>query len=93
MPAEWLGRPVAEMRWMLEPARLLADPVAYGRGVPSGDGRPVVVVPGFLASDDSLLLLRRWLRIVGYRPHTAGFLFNVDCADRAVERVERWSRR
>ena len=25
----------------------------------------------------------------GYRPHTAGFLFNVDCADRAVERVER----
>jgi triacylglycerol lipase len=47
------------------------------------------VVPGFLASDDSLLLLRRWLRIVGYRPHTAGFLFNVDCADRAVERVER----
>jgi pimeloyl-ACP methyl ester carboxylesterase len=74
---------------MLEAARLLADPVAYGRGVPSGDGRPVVVVPGFLASDESLLLLRRWLRLVGYRPHTAGFLFNVDCADRAVERVER----
>jgi pimeloyl-ACP methyl ester carboxylesterase len=39
--------------------------------------------------DDSLLLLRRWLRIVGYRPHTAGFIFNLDCADRAVERVER----
>ena len=89
MPAEWLGRPLAETRWMLEAARLLVDPVAYGRGVPRGDGRPVVVMPGFLASDDSLLLLRRWLRIVGYRPHTAGFLFNVDCADRAVERVER----
>jgi pimeloyl-ACP methyl ester carboxylesterase len=42
-----------------------------------------------LASDDSLLLLRRWLRLVGYRPHTAGFLFNVDCSDRALERVER----
>lgn len=89
VPAEWLGRPLAETRWMLEAARLLADPVAYGRGVPSGDGRPVVVVPGFLASDESLLLLRRWLRLVGYRPHTAGFIFNVDCADRAVERVER----
>jgi pimeloyl-ACP methyl ester carboxylesterase len=89
VPAEWLGRPLAETRWMLEVARLLVDPVAYGRGVPRGDGRPVVVVPGFLASDDSLLLLRRWLRIVGYRPHTAGFMFNVDCADRAVERVER----
>jgi pimeloyl-ACP methyl ester carboxylesterase len=89
VPAEWLGRPLAETRWMLEAARLLVDPVAYGVGVPHGDGRPVVVVPGFLASDDSLLLLRRWLLMVGYRPHTAGFLFNVDCADRAVERVER----
>ena len=74
---------------MLEAARLLVDPVAYGRGVPRGDGRAVLVVPGFLASDDSLVLLRRWLRLVGYRPHTAGFMFNVDCSDRAVERVER----
>jgi triacylglycerol lipase len=79
---------MAETRWMLEAARLLADPVAYGRGVPSGDGRPVVVVPGFLASDESLFLLRRWLRLVGYRPHVAGFVFNVDCSDRAAERVE-----
>ena len=89
VPAEWFGRPFAEARWMLEAVRLLADPVAYGLGVPRGDGRPVVVVPGFLASDDSLMLLRRWLRLVGYRPHTAGFVFNVDCSDRATERVER----
>lgn len=89
VPAEWLGRPLAETRWVLEAARLFADPVAYGRGVPRGDGRPVIVVPGFLASDDSLLLLRHWLRIVGYRPYTAGFMFNVDCSERALERVER----
>jgi pimeloyl-ACP methyl ester carboxylesterase len=74
---------------MLEATRLLADPVAYGWGVPRGDGRAVVVLPGFLASDETLWLLRRWLRIVGYRPHTAGFVFNVDCSDRATERVER----
>ncbi len=89
MPAKWLGRPLAETRWLLEATRLLVDPVAYGRGVPRGDGRAVVVLPGFLASDNSLLLLRSWLRIVGYRPHTAGFIFNVDCPDRAVDRVER----
>jgi pimeloyl-ACP methyl ester carboxylesterase len=74
---------------MLEAGRLFLDPVAYGRGgLPRGDGRPVVVLPGFLAGDDSLLLLRRWLRLMGYRPHTAGFIFNIDCADRATERVE-----
>jgi pimeloyl-ACP methyl ester carboxylesterase len=89
VPAEWLGRPLAETRWILEATRLLADPVGYGRGVPHGDGRPVIVVPGFLASDYSLLLLRRWLRIAGYRPHTAGFVLNVDCGDRAVDRIER----
>jgi pimeloyl-ACP methyl ester carboxylesterase len=89
VPAEWLGRPVAETRWVLEATRLLADPVAYGLGVPRGDGRPVVLVPGFLASDQSLYLLRRWLRVVGYRPHTAGLLFNVDCSDRVLDRVER----
>jgi pimeloyl-ACP methyl ester carboxylesterase len=73
---------------MLEAARLIVDPVIYGRGIPRGDERAVVVVPGFLASDDSLLMLRRWLRVIGYRPYTAGFVFNVDCADRALDRVE-----
>jgi triacylglycerol lipase len=87
--AEWLGRPLAETRWLLEAARLLVDPIAYGRGVPRGNGRAVVLLPGFLASDNSLVLLRRWLQIVGYRPRTAGFLFSVDCPDRALARVER----
>jgi pimeloyl-ACP methyl ester carboxylesterase len=86
---DWLGRPLAETRWLLEVARLLVDPVAYARGVPRGDGRTVVVVPGFMASDNTLLLLRRWLRAIGYRPQTAGFIFNADCSARALERVER----
>lgn len=85
----WLGRPLAETRWALEATRLLADPVAYGVGVPRGDGRAVLVLPGFLAGDESLRLLRNWLRIVGYAPHTCGFRFNVDCSDRSLERVER----
>lgn len=89
VPGGWLGRPLAETRWMLEAMRLLVDPVAYGVGIPRGDGRAVIVVPGFLASDDSLLLLRRWLRLVGYRPQTAGFLLNADCSEHAVERLER----
>jgi triacylglycerol lipase len=91
MPAEakpWLGRPVAELRWQLELARLASDPVILGRGVPHGDGRPVVLAPGFLAGDYTLLVLRNWLRRIGYRPHTCGFVANVDCSNRALERIE-----
>ena len=48
-PERWWGRHLHELRWQLEAARLLADPVFYGRGVPRGDGRPVLLLPGLLA--------------------------------------------
>jgi triacylglycerol lipase len=91
VPADrwWPGRPVAELRWQLELARLLADPVFHGRDVPRGDGRPVVLAPGFLAGDWSLVVLRDWLWRIGYRPYTCGFVANVDCSNRALEHVER----
>jgi triacylglycerol lipase len=95
MPAEpagapqWWGRPLAEARCQIELARLLGDPVWRGERVPHGDGRPVLLLPGFLAGDYTLTLLARWLRRIGYRPSTCGFLFNVDCSDRALDLVER----
>jgi triacylglycerol lipase len=90
LPAgRWWGRHLAETRWQLELARLLVDPVLRGQGVLRGDGRPVVLMPGFLAGDQTLLVLARWLRLIGYQPYTCRFIANVQCADRAVERVER----
>jgi pimeloyl-ACP methyl ester carboxylesterase len=92
MPPEapcWTGRPVAEARWQLELVRLLADPVWRGERVAHGDGRPVVLVPGFLAGDTTLAVLARWLRRIGYRPSTCGFVANVDCSDRALDLVDR----
>jgi pimeloyl-ACP methyl ester carboxylesterase len=85
----WWGRPLAETRWQLELGRLLVDPVLWGRDVPRGDGRPLVLVPGFGAGDQTLLVLAAWLWRMGYRPSTCGFVANVQCSDRAVERVER----
>jgi triacylglycerol lipase len=94
MPAEaaqgqWWGRPLAETRCQLELMRLLADPIWRGARVTNGDGRPVLLLPGFLAGDCTLRLLARWLRRIGYRPATCGFAFNVDCSDRALDLVER----
>jgi triacylglycerol lipase len=89
-PPAWWGRPLAETRWMLELARLLGDPVFVSQsGVPRGDGRPVVILPGFLAGDRTLSVMAGWLRRLGYAPAACGFVANVDCSDRAVERVER----
>ena len=88
-PERWWGRPVAESRGALELARLSIDPVFLGHGVTRGDGRPVVLMPGFLAGDQSLLVLAAWLRRIGHRPYTCGFVANVDCSDRALDRVER----
>jgi triacylglycerol lipase len=89
VPGRWWGRPLAETRWCLEASRLLIDPVFSGRDVPRGDGRPVLLMPGFLAGDQTLVALALWLRRIGYRPHLCGFVANVDCSDRAVDRVER----
>ncbi len=57
--------------------------------MPRGDGRPVILMPGLGAGDQTLLVLAAWLRRIGYRPHMCGFVANVSCSDRAVERVER----
>jgi pimeloyl-ACP methyl ester carboxylesterase len=85
----WWGRPVAETRGWLELGRLLGDPVFYGAGVPHGDGRPVVLMPGFLAGDQTLVVLAGWLRRLGYRPRLCGFVANTGCSDRTLNRVER----
>jgi pimeloyl-ACP methyl ester carboxylesterase len=68
--------------------RLRRDPLYAGIGIPPGDGRHVLMLPAFLAGDDALDVLGGWLRRVGYVPRRAGIRLNVDCAERALERLE-----
>jgi pimeloyl-ACP methyl ester carboxylesterase len=42
-----------------------------------GDGKPIILVPGFLGGDLQLLMLSAWLRALGYRPTTTGLLVNL----------------
>jgi pimeloyl-ACP methyl ester carboxylesterase len=84
----WWGNHLRELRWQLDAARLLAHPVLRGRGVPRGDGRAVLLVPGFLAGDYTLGPMALWLRRIGYRPAGAGFLTNTGCSEEAIERLE-----
>jgi pimeloyl-ACP methyl ester carboxylesterase len=84
----WWGDHLGELRWQLDAARLLAHPVLRGRGVPRGDGRSVLLLPGFLAGDYTLATMAFWLRTIGYRPRRVGFLTNTDCSERALRRLE-----
>lgn len=85
----WWGTHLREIRWQAELARLLADPVWRHVDLPRGDGEPVLLIPGFLAGDQSLSVMASWLRKLGYRPRRAGMSFNVACSDIAVDRLEK----
>ncbi len=72
-----------------EASRLLHHPVWRGRGVPDGGGRPVLLIPGVMAGDPSLSMMRRWLRRTNYWTCTSQIRFNADCPQLAVKRLER----
>ena len=82
------------MRWwnpiaVRELTALLRDPVYRGRGVPKGDGRPVLLIPGFLAGDWTLRILHSWLGRVGYRAHLSGIVLNVHHSERMLSGLRR----
>jgi triacylglycerol lipase len=56
---------------------------------PPGDGRPAMLVPGFLAGDPSLARMVRWLRGGGWQTIRPAIRLNVDCMEPAVERLEQ----
>jgi pimeloyl-ACP methyl ester carboxylesterase len=77
-----------EGRLGFEAARLARDPVYGGEGVVDAGGQPVLLIPGFLAGDNSLGLMTRWLRRTGHHTRKAGMRSNIDCSEAAVGRLE-----
>lgn len=75
-----------ELRYSGELARLLADGALRSpcrrEGAP-----PVLLIPGFMAGDASLGVLRHWLKRRGHRVAMSGMLVNVGCAERIVSRL------
>jgi triacylglycerol lipase len=82
-----LGPFLAEARWSFEFAGLVAD---AGLRPPrrQADAAPVLLIPGFMAGDASLMVLRSWLRLRGHPVAMSGIRINVDCAERAMGRLQ-----
>ncbi len=70
-----------------EALALLASPLFRGVEVPRGAGRPVLLIPGFMAGDNSLAVLNGWLRRQGFRVHGSGITRNVECSEKALGRL------
>jgi pimeloyl-ACP methyl ester carboxylesterase len=90
-PPVWL-----ESRAPLEHARLRRDPL-FTDTVVRGDGRPVLLVPGFMGGDQSLATLRDWLLRLGYAAEVSGLTFNIRYSEAVLltltPRVAELSRR
>ena len=83
-----LPRLLREGRTGLELAALVRDP-RFRRADPHvGRDRPVLLVPGFLARDETLGVLAGWLRRSGFRPGGAGMRLNAGCFTAAVDALE-----
>lgn len=73
----------------LELACLLTSSIYLGIGVPRGDGRAVLVLPGFMGNDEYLRPLRGWLQRIGYDARASGIVFNVGTPSALIAQVLR----
>lgn len=82
-PPMWL-----EARMWSELAMFQLDPIARGVGLPPGDGRPVFLIPGYMAGDFSLAPMARALGAAGFHTETSGLQLNVGCAGKMIASIE-----
>jgi len=85
----WLARGASESRFAAEvlhfQVSLVRGVKASSHGLPSGDGRPVLLVPGFGFGDPATLPLQMAVNAGGYKVVRSKIWANVRCGDRAVE--------
>lgn len=95
--------PPSRLLWAAELPRAvwtLAELAASKTGaVPRGDGRPLLLLPGLINADRSMLIMARYLRRLGYRVETWGLGRNFGTrtvgleGERLLARVEDYAAR
>ncbi|MFT4825032.1 MAG: triacylglycerol lipase [Pseudohongiellaceae bacterium] len=76
-----------EVIWPTEWLRLRTSAVYFGIDIPKGKQQPVMLVPGFMSSDLTMLELQRWLKRIGYDAHLSRIVFNTDCPNQTAREL------
>ena len=85
----WVGRPIwREARRPLELRQLKKHPIWHGADVPLGQGRPVLIIPGFFSGRSTADPLAHVLRVAGWDVHIADVGRNMGPSYEAVEAAE-----
>jgi alpha/beta superfamily hydrolase len=77
---------IREARALIELPRLLLRFPELARQ-PRGHGQPVLILPGYGVGDISTLMLKSYLRLLGYRAHGWGLGRNVGDANELLPRI------
>jgi triacylglycerol lipase len=79
-----------ELAWLLAGHALAGHPLITRR---RDLAAPVLLIPGFLAGDSSLAVMRAWLRRRGHPVSMSGLRLNAGCAEQIVSRLQEqlWS--
>jgi hypothetical protein len=93
IPPDNLVRPrllktLAEMRAIAEIGGFFASRKLLRKHAPEGDGHPVMVLPGFMASDAFTRSLRLLLQDLGYDPHPWDQGTNLGLRDDICDKIE-----
>ncbi|MDX6220376.1 MAG: triacylglycerol lipase [Frankiales bacterium] len=82
-----LGSAALRVRGPVAMTRFLRSDVLAGKGVPHGDGRPVLLLPPAAAGDWLMPVMLGWLRRIHYTAYSSQIALHVDCSDRTMSRI------
>lgn len=82
-----LGAAALRVRGPVALTRFLRSDVIAGKGIPHGDGAPVILLPPAAAGDWLMPVMLSWLRRIGYQSYRSSIGLHVNCSDRTMAKV------
>lgn len=99
-PKKWSGRDDMFFRFCWRNIRsivsigsnlfcLIRSPIFKGKEMSFGNGRPVLLIPGFIFGDFPLMVMRFWLKRTGFKVFLSGSVVSFGCPYKKAQQLEK----